>query len=83
MDVKTFENMLIFWRHTFRFILNSDSKLIYYGYGTDHEKISLKEWIVKECFGKCTSSFEEETVAEVLHEEFMDYLSDLQNNERQ
>lgn len=73
MEVKTFASLIVVWRNAFRHILENGLKEVYF----EDERISFKEWIVKECFGHCCSAFEEQTVVENLKEEFGLYLDQL------
>lgn len=53
MEVKTFASLMPVWRNAFRHILENDLEQVYF----NNEKVSLKEWIIKECFGHCCSAF--------------------------
>ena len=72
MEVKTFASLIRMWRYAFRRILENDLKVYF-----EDERVSIEEWIVKECFGHCCSAFEEQTVVENLKEEFGLYLDEL------
>ena len=75
MEVMAFESALKFDRCAFRHILEYGLNEIYFRNSNGEiEILNFKEWIIRECFGKCTSEFEEQTVMEILKEEFEDFL---------
>lgn len=76
MELKKFESIVNDNRKAFRYILENNLKEVYFRETdeADIEKISFKEWIIRECFGNCTSEFEEQTMMENLKEEFESFI---------
>lgn len=73
MEVSTFEKYLKMFRESFRYILENNLAEVYFG----GEKINFKTWIIEECFGICTSEFEEQSMMENLKEEFEKFIKEL------
>lgn len=71
MPVNTFECLLSIKKSSFRYILEHN---LIEGVYVGSEHMTFKEWIIQECFGICFSEFEEQTMVEVLRDEFEDFI---------